>query len=222
MAASPATDAVTSGAGADTCERFRPVREWTCQVAKSPALGAGADTCERFRAVRSCPSGRNEGSMRSHARDPAAHQPGGSWTAEQPVSYGDNKSVWRRSGERVVEPRMPRTRQFGLSDCGRHRAKNEDAFLSDERLGLFVVCDGVGGRRSGEIAAGEAIAIIQEHVSRACFRALAPSRVLANRASAPGPPVTRSRIFAGSFVSPWSTPLGRYLTSGRRTPDTWA
>lgn len=66
---------------------------------------------------------------------------------------------------------MPRTRHFGLSDCGRHRPKNEDAFLSDQRLGLFVVCDGVGGRRSGEIAACEAIAIIQEHVSRAMLPA---------------------------------------------------
>jgi serine/threonine protein phosphatase PrpC len=44
---------------------------------------------------------------------------------------------------------------------------NEDAFLADDRPGLFIVCDGVGGRRSGEIAAGEAISIIQEYVGSA-------------------------------------------------------
>jgi serine/threonine protein phosphatase PrpC len=63
----------------------------------------------------------------------------------------------------------PRTRHCGLSDCGPHRANNEDAFLIDERLGLFVVCDGVGGRSSGEIAAAEATSVIQEFVHSAMF-----------------------------------------------------
>lgn len=54
-----------------------------------------------------------------------------------------------------------------MTDCGPHRARNEDAFLTDGRLGLFIVCDGVGGRPSGEIAAAEAIASIHDHVSDA-------------------------------------------------------
>ena len=39
-----------------------------------------------------------------------------------------------------------RTRHFGYTDTGRRRRHNEDAWLADERLGLFIVCDGVGGQ----------------------------------------------------------------------------
>lgn len=107
--------------------------------------------------------------MRSHPRSPAAHQPSGSWTEEPSISYSENKSAWTQTRELPVQSRpcRPRTRHSGFSDCGPHRAKNEDAFLANEPLGLFIVCDGVGGRRSGEIAAGEAISVIQDYVSSA-------------------------------------------------------
>jgi len=39
-----------------------------------------------------------------------------------------------------------------LSDPGRVRRRNEDACAGDVRHGVFVVCDGVGGAASGEIA----------------------------------------------------------------------
>lgn len=39
-----------------------------------------------------------------------------------------------------------------LTDVGRKRLANEDAVAVDPRMGLFVVCDGVGGRPSGEAA----------------------------------------------------------------------
>lgn len=41
----------------------------------------------------------------------------------------------------------------GLSDQGHVREKNEDAFLADTARGLFVIADGIGGRRGGGIAA---------------------------------------------------------------------
>lgn len=44
--------------------------------------------------------------------------------------------------------------------------RNEDAFLIDERLGLFLVCDGVGGRAHGEVAAAETVMSVWEHVRR--------------------------------------------------------
>lgn len=46
---------------------------------------------------------------------------------------------------------------FGLSDTGREREVNEDAFLVDERLGLFVVSDGLGGHAAGEEASRRAV-----------------------------------------------------------------
>ncbi|MEM1026447.1 MAG: protein phosphatase 2C domain-containing protein [Planctomycetota bacterium] len=43
--------------------------------------------------------------------------------------------------------------QYGArTDPGRRRLANEDAFAADPRLGLFVVCDGIGGQPSGEAA----------------------------------------------------------------------
>lgn len=58
---------------------------------------------------------------------------------------------------------MP-TRHYGHTDVGRVRAHNEDAFLADQALGLFIVCDGVGGRARGEIASQETVDWILDFV----------------------------------------------------------
>ncbi len=47
---------------------------------------------------------------------------------------------------------LPDLRYGVLSDPGRRRLANEDAFAVDPRTGLFVVCDGIGGQPSGEAA----------------------------------------------------------------------
>ncbi|NLV15860.1 MAG: Stp1/IreP family PP2C-type Ser/Thr phosphatase [Syntrophomonadaceae bacterium] len=48
-------------------------------------------------------------------------------------------------------------RAIVLSDIGRIRRQNQDRFLVDEKRGLFVVCDGMGGHKAGEVAAQIAI-----------------------------------------------------------------
>jgi protein phosphatase len=40
----------------------------------------------------------------------------------------------------------------GFSHIGKVREENEDTFLMDPELGLFIVSDGMGGHRGGEIA----------------------------------------------------------------------
>ena len=40
----------------------------------------------------------------------------------------------------------------GLTDVGQKRKGNEDSFLVDDQLQLYVVADGMGGRKAGEVA----------------------------------------------------------------------
>jgi len=41
---------------------------------------------------------------------------------------------------------------FGMTDVGVKRKNNQDTFLVDENLGLFLVADGMGGHLGGEVA----------------------------------------------------------------------
>ena len=50
-----------------------------------------------------------------------------------------------------------KVRSIGLSDIGRYRSLNEDAFFRDDEMGLYVVADGVGGRAKGEVASATAV-----------------------------------------------------------------
>ncbi len=59
-----------------------------------------------------------------------------------------------------------RTRHFADTNTGLHRQRNEDAFLGDDRLGLFLVCDDVGGRARGEVASAEAADLIWDWIKR--------------------------------------------------------
>lgn len=55
----------------------------------------------------------------------------------------------------------------GITDIGKVRDINEDNFCIDEsEIGIYLVADGMGGHKSGEVASSIAINIIRDHIKQ--------------------------------------------------------
>ena len=65
---------------------------------------------------------------------------------------------------------MSKFRSASLTDVGRKRDHNEDSFLVNEELGLYVVCDGMGGHAGGETASRLAVLTIERELISARLR----------------------------------------------------
>jgi len=61
---------------------------------------------------------------------------------------------------------MDSIRFYAATDVGKVRDHNEDNFLVDKKLGLFIVADGMGGHAAGEVASAMAVRTVHEELKR--------------------------------------------------------
>lgn len=76
---------------------------------------------------------------------------------------------------------LPALRSFALTDTGRWRSSNEDAFGADDGRRLYVVADGVGGADHGEIASRMVVEEILSPPERPALGSKTPEIVVALR-----------------------------------------
>ncbi|NPA79978.1 MAG: serine/threonine-protein phosphatase [Thermotogae bacterium] len=59
---------------------------------------------------------------------------------------------------------MLRGKFYGITDLGRVRTRNEDAYLINPLTGLFAIADGLGGRKAGDFASNYALEVLDEEL----------------------------------------------------------
>ncbi|MGH7294313.1 MAG: PP2C family protein-serine/threonine phosphatase, partial [Polyangiaceae bacterium] len=84
----------------------------------------------------------------------------------KPVPAPHPRAISRALAEGEIAPAPLRRTGYGVTDLGRKRSSNEDAFFMDDELGLYVVADGMGGHAAGEVASREAVDTLYGMVKR--------------------------------------------------------
>jgi serine/threonine protein phosphatase PrpC len=89
---------------------------------------------------------------------------------------------WYRRAMALSDPAPPlQLTAAAVTDVGRVRQNNEDAYLCLPELGLFAVADGMGGHQGGEVAADMAVSLLRRAISAATGAEYLADPSLANR-----------------------------------------
>ncbi|MFA7078353.1 MAG: Stp1/IreP family PP2C-type Ser/Thr phosphatase [Syntrophomonas sp.] len=62
-----------------------------------------------------------------------------------------------------------------ITDIGLRRKRNEDYYCINEELSFFIVCDGMGGHKGGNVASRLAVETMQKYLSFTTFAEIIPS-----------------------------------------------
>src|SRR5882672_6050623 len=103
---------------------------------------------------------------------------------------------------------------FGATDVGRKRQSNEDAFLVDDALGLYVVADGMGGHSSGEVASAEAVETLHGMVVREREALLAMDSPHFDPSVTPGAPPSSPALQKAQRVLESAVQAATYMVFG--------
>jgi PPM family protein phosphatase len=99
--------------------------------------------------------------------------------------------------------------EFGTqSDQGKVRLSNEDSFIADPQINLYLVADGMGGHAAGEIASKIAASAIQEVMAGQTVQDVPLEEVLQSAAE-----LANYRIYESQRETPEYSGMGSTLTA---------
>jgi PPM family protein phosphatase len=98
-----------------------------------------------------------------------------------------------KAAGQTTTPRF-RVVAYGLTDVGRKRNHNEDSFLVDGELQLYVVADGMGGHAGGGTASRLAVETIDRELRAAAGNRASPFNAVTNLQESQVPEVLRQAV----------------------------
>lgn len=106
----------------------------------------------------------------------------------------------------------------GLSDVGKVRKRNEDAFHTEPDTGIAVVADGMGGAPAGDVASRVAVETVVEFLTGATVMAAEPADVARQVEAAVH--AANARVLAMAQDNPRRKGMGCTLTALKLDPGT--
>lgn len=125
-------------------------------AAVAAALFASGEPAATAAAVPSAPAPESEAPPLLEPVDPESYLPelSADHLAPLPPTFSVEPEL------AVFAASRPNIAVSALSDVGCVRTNNEDAYGYDSELGIFVICDGMGGMAAGEVASSNSVAAL--------------------------------------------------------------